>query len=786
LELADKEMITLRGSTHGRVLIPNSKFQIPNSKFLITVLINQPPVLTAPAGELTAVVGSLSIGGAERIVLDWAARVHPAWSVHVVVLRDTPHEWAVPPSVRVTRLAGAAVLGALKRIGRALADSACPVALCHLLTEAERAALRAGGAIVVPVVHNAREGWIEDAAALAGAPHVIAVSNAAATDLRTGGCAAPISVIRHLPRPRRFARDARTAWRRAWRIPDEATVVGMIGAVKPQKDYPLAVRVLRRLLDDRDVYLAIVGGPVGRHGRDAWQAVLDAVNAVGVRNRVAMPGFVPDAAATLPAFDVLLNTSRYEGTSIASLEALVYGVPVVASKVGGQGELASDGMTLVERDAPIEVWGASVLAALDRRAPFPAWTGFPSYRLWTLAHLVRPFAPDDRVLMVTANLNAGGAQRSLVNLAAALRGARVEIAVTGESTADYFFAALRRAGVDVWRPAAGRDAFDHAERLVEHVCAERVGTVCFWNVDPKIKLLVAKALAFTDVSLVDVSPGPNSFDEMRRAAEFARLIAFPEVDFYARLDRLVLKFAGSAPPAAQADRIAVIPNGVPAPARVKASYALVAAPRVVVNGRIAPTKFLVEIVQAMAIVRQSVPRAELHVLGGAEPRHRDYAESVRQAAGEALDRTVFFHGAAGDTVDRLADYDAFVVLGREQGSPNALLEALAAGLPCVANDDGGTSELIEDGRTGLLLRDREPEALAASIARLIADRALAERLGRAGREHVLRSFSMDAMAARYASLFASLATASPRSRFGETGPPPRVSSVGEAEREMTA
>jgi glycosyltransferase involved in cell wall biosynthesis len=724
------------------------------------VIVHQPSVLSAPAGELTAVVGSLAIGGAERIVLDWAARVHPTWSVHLVVLREAPHEWPVPSSVRVTRLRGTAVLDALRRVGRELASGPRPVAVCHLLTEAERAAIEADGATVVPVVHNAREGWIEDASALAGAPHVIAVSKAAANDLRSGGCAAPISVIRHLPKPRRFARDARTAWRRAWRIPDAATVVGMIGAVKPQKDYPLAVRVLRRLLDDRDVYLAIVGGPVGRNGRDAWQAVLDAITASGVRNRVAMPGFVPDAAASLPAFDVLLNTSRYEGTSIASLEALVNGVPVVSSKVGGQGELASDGMTLVERDAPVDAWAAAVLTALHRRAPFPSWTGFPSYRLWTMAHLARPFEPDDRVLMVTANLNAGGAQRSLVNLAAALRGVRVEVAVCGESTADYFFAALRRTGVDVRRTAEGRDAFDHAERLVERVCAERIGTLCFWNLDPKIKLLAARALDFTDVALVDVSPGPNSFDEMRRAAEFARLIAFTEADFYARLDRLVLKYQRGTPAAAvHSDRIAVIPNGVPVPTRVKSSYALAAAPRIVVNGRIAPTKFLVEIVKAMAIVRQTVPRAELHVLGGAEPRHRDYAESARQAAGGEIDRSVFFHGAAADTVDRLADYDVFVVLGKEQGSPNALLEALAAGLPCIANDDGGTPELIADGRTGLLLPDREPETLAAAIARMIGDRGLAERLGCAGREHVLRSFSMDAMAARYASLFASLAPA---------------------------
>src|SRR5262249_14870890 len=194
----------------------------------------------------------------------------------------------------------------------------------------------------------------------------IAVSEAAAGDLRRDGCRATISVIRHIPRPRRFARDARASWRRAWRIPEHATVAGMIGAVKPQKDYPFAIRLLKRVLADRDLYLVIAGGPVGKHGRDAWNAVLDEMTRCGVRERLAMPAFVPDAGACLPAFDLLLNTSVFEGTSIATLDALVNGVPVVASRVGGQGELPAEGLTLVERSAPLDEWAAAVGAALDR------------------------------------------------------------------------------------------------------------------------------------------------------------------------------------------------------------------------------------------------------------------------------------------------------------------------------------------------------------------------------------------------------------------------------------
>src|SRR5439155_25178346 len=100
-----------------------------------------------------------------------------------------------------------------------LARSRVPVCVCHLLTAVERDALAADGAFIVPVLHNARAGWLEDAAALRGARHVIAVSAAAAADLRREGCDAAVSVIRHIPRPRRFAPGARAAWRRSWRVP---------------------------------------------------------------------------------------------------------------------------------------------------------------------------------------------------------------------------------------------------------------------------------------------------------------------------------------------------------------------------------------------------------------------------------------------------------------------------------------------------------------------------------------------------------------------------------------
>src|SRR5262249_60015505 len=179
----------------------------------------------------------------------------------------------------------------------------------------------------------------------------------------------------------------------------------------------------------------------------AGYGMLARAQRLGVGERVRLPGFVPGAADCLPAFDAVLNTSRYEGLSIATLEALAAGLPVVASEVGGQGEIPAPGLALVPVAASDELWAGAVDRALRSRPLPPAWRGFPSHRLWTLFHLPQPRAARTGVLFVTANLNAGGAQRSLYNLALGLRGkVRCEIAVCRNSSSGYFGGGLRRGG----------------------------------------------------------------------------------------------------------------------------------------------------------------------------------------------------------------------------------------------------------------------------------------------------------------------------------------------------
>ena len=99
----------------------------------------------------------------------------------------------------------------------------------------------------------------------------------------------------------------------------------------------------------------------------------------------------------------------------------------------------------------------------------------------------------------------------------------------------------------------------------------------------------------------------------------------------------------------------------------------------------------------------------------------------------ALIPSFSFLGHRNDVAARLGRADIFVLPSRSEAFPNAVLEAMAAGLPIVASAVGGIPELIDDNSNGLLVPAGDSEALAERLCRLMADEPLAARLGAAAR-----------------------------------------------------
>ena len=144
-----------------------------------------------------------------------------------------------------------------------------------------------------------------------------------------------------------------------------------------------------------------------------------------------------------------------------------------------------------------------------------------------------------------------------------------------------------------------------------------------------------------------------------------------------------------------------------------------------------------------------VAAAELWIAG--EGPERPVLEAQAQRSG--LGGRVRFLGGRDDVPDLLEACDAFVLPSRQEGLGVAALEAMARGRAVVASAVGGLAELVHDEETGLLVPPDDAPALAGALARLVADPALAERLGAAGARRVEASFRPDAMVTSYEALY---------------------------------
>jgi type III pantothenate kinase len=92
---------------------------------------------------------------------------------------------------------------------------------------------------------------------------------------------------------------------------------------------------------------------------------------------------------------------------------------------------------------------------------------------------------------------------------------------------------------------------------------------------------------------------------------------------------------------------------------------------------------------------------------------------------------------------------------------------MALGKPVVASAAGGNPELVEDEVSGLLVAPRDPAATATALRRLLTDPSLSGRLGRAGRDRVVKAFSTEIRIDRIENLYRELVATSGRSRTGE-------------------
>jgi glycosyltransferase involved in cell wall biosynthesis len=175
--------------------------------------------------------------------------------------------------------------------------------------------------------------------------------------------------------------------------------------------------------------------------------------------------------------------------------------------------------------------------------------------------------------------------------------------------------------------------------------------------------------------------------------------------------------------------------------------------RIVVSaGRLSPDKGFDVLIRAAAVVCTVDPGARFVVFGDGVLRE----ELPKQASAAGLSEKMAFAGFRTD-LDRLMPHaDVFVLPSFNEGLPNVILEASAAGVPVVATAVSGTPEAILDGQTGHLVAAGDAATMANRLLRLLGDVGIRRRMGRAGRTFVAGRFTFTAQAQSYLNLFSEL------------------------------
>ena len=362
------------------------------------------------------------------------------------------------------------------------------------------------------------------------------------------------------------------------------------------------------------------------------------------------------------------------------------------------------------------------------------------------------------VLQLIPTLDRSGAEKQMVLLARGLPRERFRVAAAALTRLGPLAAELEAAGIPVTllgkRHKADPLAFSRLVRLLRD---GRFDVLQTW-------IFAANAygrLAAQRVGVPVVVTAEMAVDLWKGRAHLAvdRFLAHT-TDRVVGNSRAVVAFYRRA--GIPAGRLACIPSGIdeeepPAvvPAAIRAELDLPAdVPLALFVGRLAAQKGVDDLLAALDLLQHVRPDLRSLIVGDGPWRGR--LEERARAFG-LLGGAVRFLGHRDDVPHLLTAADVLVLPSLYEGLPNVVLEAMRFRKPVVATSAPGTTEVVADGQTGLLVPVRNVPALAQAIRTVVDDPALARRLGEAGRARAEAEFRAETMVARFAVLYEQLA-----------------------------
>lgn len=210
-----------------------------------------------------------------------------------------------------------------------------------------------------------------------------------------------------------------------------------------------------------------------------------------------------------------------------------------------------------------------------------------------------------------------------------------------------------------------------------------------------------------------------------------------------------------------ARKVRVIPNGVnvdrftpqaPNESLCRSLGLPAGAPVATIVAALRPEKNHELFLDAAALTLKMVPAARFVIVGDGPRR----GELEQKAAALEINRAVHFVGTRSDIPQILSQSTCFVLSSHMEANPVSILEALSCEVPVVATRVGSVPETVQDGIDGYLVPPGDAKAMADRMAAILTQPALASRLGKAGRQLVVRDWSLERMVKGYETLLREL------------------------------
>ena len=568
---------------------------------------------------------------------------------------------------------------------------------------------------------------------------------------------------------------------------EPAYIVG-VGRLDPIKGFIHLVKACA-LLQERgiDFRCDIIGdGPL----REELQ---QAINQAGLSERVRLTGALPqqdvrqriNQATMFVLPSVLLADGNADGIPVALMEAMACGATAISTRVSGIPELIhheengllvtpgqatelADAMARLLADAPLRTRLAqaarnTIIHDFDADIEAAKLLGRiqavqPDTGRW---HGGNPASPPLRVMLMTDEMEVGGSQRQIVQLALGLKERGIECVVLYFIKPSFLVDRLHAAGIQTLRVDKRR----------------RVDPKFVWKLRQAIRQWAPDVLhcySFTAelwgaiaTRLLPTAERPTLITSVRGTYEWYSAHQWRMKHWASQRSQGIISNSreGAEYAAHQMglpmSRFSIVHNGVEVPepptdavAALRKEYTAATSATapdgqadipfetlLLFVGRLVEHKNLPRLLDAFARVASERPHVRLLLVGGG-PLHDALVARIRELK---LDGRALLLGERSDVAALMKAADLLVAPSLREGMSNVILEAMVLGLPVLATRVGGTPEVIEDGRHGVLVDPTDTQALADAMLQLIDDPVRRQAIGQAGRQKVLEQYSPPAM-----------------------------------------